>query len=368
MSSDCAVTGCRLSFWYPKKGWEDTVFMLRVIQVGIGGMGNTWLKTVLASKEVAFAGFVEINPAIAAQQARQYGLDQSLIFDSLDQALTAVRPGGVIDVTPPRFHKEVSLRALDAGIPVLSEKPLSDNMADAQAIVQKANETGILHMVTQNYRYSVPAQTLKRLLQSGEMGRVGSVTVEFFKGPHFGGFRDEMAYPLIIDMSIHHWDMMRFFLESEPVVIYGQSWNPPWSWYRGDASASVTLQLANGARVAYNGSWCSSGHETTWNGTWRFECENGIILFENDQVHVQRKTAKQESRGGFWQYRNDEMALVEPVQLEYTAQGYLLHEFYEAVTLGKPAATTCQDNIKSLGIVFDIIQSFKTGSPVRRSV
>ena len=341
--------------------------MLRVIQVGMGGMGNTWLKTVLASKEVEFAGFVEINPTIATQQVQQYGLDASVVFASLDQAIATVRANAIIDVTPPHFHKEVSLTALDARLPVLSEKPLSNTLADAQIIVQKANETGVLHMVTQNYRYSVAAQTLKRVLESGQMGQIGSVTVEFFKGPHFGGFREEMPYPLIVDMSIHHFDMMRFFLGSEPVSIYGQSWNPAWSWYRGDASASIALQFASGVTVAYNGSWASSGRETSWNGTWRFECEHGIILFENDQVYLQRKTDSHDNRGGFWQYKNEESILVEPVRLDYAAQAYLLHEFYEAITLGKPAMTTCQDNIKSLSIVFDTIQSFETGSPVRRS-
>src|SRR3989442_10620895 len=122
-----------------------SILMLKVIQVGMGGMGNTWLKTVLASKEVGFAGFVEVNPAIAAQQAKTYGLDRATIFDSLDKALATVRPDGIIDVTPPHFHKDVSLKALAAGIPVLSEKPLSDTLADAQAIVQKADETGVLH-------------------------------------------------------------------------------------------------------------------------------------------------------------------------------------------------------------------------------
>lgn len=325
---------------------------LRVIQVGIGGMGNTWLKTVLASEEVEFAGFVEVNPAIATQQAQQYNLDPSLIFESLDTALSKVKADGIIDVTPPRFHKDVSLKALSAGIPVLSEKPLSDTLADAQAIVQKADQTGLLHLVTQNYRYNVPAQTLKRVLQSGQMGQVGSVTVEFFKGPHFGGFREEMPYPLIIDMSIHHFDMMRFFLESDPVSIYGQSWNPSWSWFRGDASASVLLRFGSGVTVSYNGSWVSQGRETTWNGTWRFECERGVILLQNDQVSTQ--------------CTNQEVVVVPSVTLEHAAQAYLLHEFYEAVVHGKSAATTCQDNIKSLSIVFDIVRSFETGSPIRR--
>ena len=57
--------------------------------------------------------------------------------------------------------------------------------------------------------------------------------------------------------------------------------------------------------------------------------------------------------------------LVEPVPMQRMAQAYLLNEFYEAVTQGKPPATTCQDNIKSLGIVFNVVKSFETGQVVR---
>src|SRR5262249_10349486 len=151
---------------------------VKIIQVGIGGMGNAWLKTVLASPEVEYAGFVEIDKTIAEQQVKEYELDSSLIFDSLEKALSAVKADGVLDVTPPRFHRDVSLMALEAGIPVLSEKPLSDTFAGAQDIVRKANETGVLHMVAQNYRYSVQAQTVKHLLNSGELGQVASVAVQ----------------------------------------------------------------------------------------------------------------------------------------------------------------------------------------------
>jgi predicted dehydrogenase len=224
-------------------------------------------------------------------------------------------------------------------------------MEAAWDIVRKANETGVLHMVAQNYRYSVPAQTLKQVIASGELGRVGAVTVEFFKGPHFGGFREEMPYPLIIDMSIHHFDMMRFFLDSDPVTIFGRSWNPPWSWFKGDASASVILGFANGVVVSYDGSWCSMGRETPWNGNWRFECEKGVIALEGDQVYTQ--------------LTGQEATPVQPVERKYVAQPYLLHEFYEAVTQGNPPATPCQDNIKSLGIVFDVVKSFETGCPMR---
>src|SRR5690606_36932089 len=118
--------------------------------------------------------------------------------------------------------------------------------------------------------YSIPALTLKHVLESGKMGRITALNVDFYKGPHFGGFREEMPYPLIIDMAIHHFDMMRHFLNSAPLTVYGQSWNPPWSWFRGDASASLLLKFANDVVVSYNGSWCSVGTEPSWNAHWRF--------------------------------------------------------------------------------------------------
>jgi predicted dehydrogenase len=341
--------------------------MLKVVQVGIGGMGNAWLKTVLQSSEVEFAGFVEINDTIADEYIARFKLDRRLIFKSLPEALNAVKADGVINVTPPQFHKDISFTALEAGLPVLSEKPLAGSFAEALDIVRKANETGVLHMVTQNYRYHQPCHTLKNALTSGQLGKIGAVTVEFFKGPRFGGFREEMPYPLIIDMAIHHFDLMRFFLESDPVSVYGRSWNPPWSWYKGDASASVSLRFANDVVVAYNGSWCSQGQETSWNANWRFECEKGVVTLKDDQVYLQQWIGIEE-RPGYRHNQNTPLTPVPPLEMQRQAQDYLLHEFYEAVTQGKTPATTCQDNIKSLGIVFDVVKSFETGAVVQSSI
>ncbi len=324
---------------------------MKVIQVGIGGMGNAWLRAVLDSPVVDYAGFVEVSDKIAAEQVAKYGLDGNRIYKTLGEALRAIQADGIINVTPPQFHKAVSVEALEAGIPVLSEKPLADTRQSALDIVEAANRTSVLHMVTQNYRYSPATQTLKKALDAGVVGPIGAAHVEFFKGPHFGGFREEMAYPLIIDMSIHHFDLMRFFLGSDPVQVFGRSWNPPWSWFKGDASASVVLDFANGVHVSYDGSWCSQGRETDWNANWRFEGTKGVVAMVNSQVYTQLTGA--------------EPVPVEPVTMERTAQAYLLHEFYEAVTQSKPAVTTCQDNIKSLSIVFDVVHSFETGQVVR---
>jgi predicted dehydrogenase len=133
--------------------------------------------------------------------------------------------------------------------------------------------------------------------------------------------------------------------------VFGRSWNPSWSWFKGDASTSLIFQFADNMMVSYDGSWCSVGTETSWNAHWRFECANGAILLRDDQVFTQTKEGS--------------LKAIRPLEPEFTDQSYLLHEFYEAVTSGKTPATTCQDNIKSLGIVFDCIKSFESGVVVR---
>lgn len=321
--------------------------MVRLIQVGMGGMGDTWLRTVLASGEAGYAGFVEVNPDIARAQCRKHSLDESLVFGSLTEAIAAVEADGVLIITPPRFHREQSIAALEARLPVLSEKPLADTMTAAQDIVAAAERTGVLHMVAQNYRYSLPVQTLRSVLQSGRLGAVGSLAVQFYKGPHFGGFRDEMPFPLIIDMSIHHFDMMRYLLGQELESVSGYSCNPAWSWYRGDASAMVAMRFGGGAHVSYSASWCATGKETAWNGDWRFDCAGGVLALAQDQVTLQETGAEPEA-----------VALVQP---QHTGQAYLLHEFVQALGGGPGPATTCQDNIRSLGIVFATLEAMAAG-------
>jgi predicted dehydrogenase len=341
--------------------------MIKVIQLGIGGMGDLWLNVVRRCADVEYAGFVEVSDEIARQQIAKYDLDPALIFPSLEEALAKVSADAVINVTPPQFHLQTCSAALEAGLPVLCEKPLAHTRADAHALADKAASTGVLLMVAQNYRYSAVAAAVKSALESGELGAVSGVAVEFYKAPRLIGFREFMAHPLLIDMAIHHFDMLRYFLGADPVRVYAQTWNPPWSWYKGDACAIVTAVFASGAHVSYTGSWCAQGRETPWNAHWRFECERGILLIEQDQVYLQTVTGV-EDRGGYYHTGYGNLMQIPLVDPPLQAQDYLLREFYEAVTTGKPPATSAQDNIHTIDFVFDAVDSADSGAPIVREM
>ncbi len=339
---------------------------MKVIQVGVGGMGNAWLGAVQRSSTVDFAALVEIDAAIADQQAAAYGLDRSLIFRALPEALAQVAADAIINVTPPQFHREISVLALEAGLPVLSEKPLAGTLDDARAIVDAAERTGVLHSVAQNYRYRPLTQTIKRVLDSGRLGAVGAVSVEFYKGPHFGGFREEMPQPLIVDMAIHHFDLLRFFLESDARSIGARSWNPPWSWYNGDASAAAQISFASGVQASYVGSWCSQAFETSWNANWRFDCERGVLRVQDDVVRVQR-LLDVGADGGALRNLHSQPEVVPPVEMAREGQDYLLDEFVKAINCGGITATSAQDNIATMELVFGVVRACETGESVELS-
>lgn len=243
----------------------------------------------------------------------------------------------------------------------VTERPLADTWESARAMAAEARQAGRVLMVGQNYRYSSPVQTLRSVIAQGALGRPGQAAVEFFRGPHFGGFRDVMPYPLVVDMAIHHFDLMRFLLGADPVSLWAQGWNPDWSWYRGDASATVFVEMRLRAapertvRLTYTGSWCANGGETPWNGEWKVLCDDGCVRLAGDRVAVQRRDGRP------WEE-------VPAVQLERGGQDWLLHEFVSAAREGREPETSAQDNLRSIEMVFAAVESTKTGRVVARDV
>lgn len=101
-----------------------------------------------------------------------------------------------------------------------------------------------------------------------------------------------MPYPLIVEMAIHHFDMMRYFLGLNPLSVFGKSWNPSWSWYKGDAACSLIIEMEKEVVVSYYASLASKKQETSWNADWRIECPKGVIIFKNDRIYVESNSRR----------------------------------------------------------------------------
>jgi predicted dehydrogenase len=292
---------------------------LRAIVVGAGVMGRVWVRAVQESPDAVLAGVVDIDP----QKAHA-----SRIEDIAQEA----RPDFVINVSPPDAHYEVTMAAFRLGLSVLSEKPLAATMRQALGLVAASEVYGKVFAVSQSRRYEPGVASFRE--QIGHIGPVGILTGSLFRGPRFGGFRDQMAHPLLLDMAIHGFDLARYLLEARPVRVYCEEYNPSWSWYRGGAAATAIFEMAGGTRFVYTGSWCSDGHETPWNGQWRASGEHGTALWDGQDG---------------------------PLDAAITAS---LRDFVTALRTGVTPMGECHDNIMSLAMVHAAIASAESGRPV----
>jgi myo-inositol 2-dehydrogenase/D-chiro-inositol 1-dehydrogenase len=317
---------------------------LPVVVVGAGAMGGDWLRMLQASPHAKPVGVVDLNLELAAATVASIGLDGVVIGDSVADVAERSGARAVINVTVPQAHRIVNEQALRAGYPVLCEKPLAPTVAEALRQIALADLTGGLLMVSQNRRYFNHLAAFRNAV--GELGPLAAVHAAFYREDHEPGFREQMAHPLLVDMSIHHFDQLRYLAGDEPVAVRCSSWNPSWSWYAGHAAASAEFELASGARFVYSGSRCTPGLQTSYNAEWRVYAERGAAAWDGEQV-VRVDVDGRETAGSV----DDRLEGI---------QGSL-EEFVRALRKGTTPQNEVRHNVLSLAMVEGAIRSSERG-------
>jgi len=322
----------------------------KVLVVGAGGIAGAWFPPILAEK-LRVCGVVDLRRAAAQERIAQYNV-QAPAFTSLSDALAATQPDFVIDLTVPDAHCAVTCEALQHGLPVIGEKPMAASMPQARRMVRAAAKAAALYMVSQSRRWDPLHAAVANAVRAGAIGRVTTINCDFYVGAHFGGFRDEMPSPLILDMAIHHFDLARFFCGVDPQRVYACEFNPRGSWYNGDVAASCIFEMDDGVVFTYRGSWCAEGCHTSWNGNWRIIGDNGTIVYEQD------RPPHGEIVAGATGFMRPKKPLQIPVRaMKKRGMHGALAEMLAYLRTGAQPQTECRDNIKSLAMVFAAIES-----------
>lgn len=329
---------------------------MRFIHVGVGGFGGHWANVLKENKEVEVVGLVDVSDKALAVVCEKHGYSSDICYHDLKTAIAKTGAEAVVSSTPPAFHRSDVVTALRAGLNVISEKPMADSLANCKAMLKAARATGKLYVVSQNYRYQPVTWTMASIIRGGRLGKIGQVKVDFYMGVDFGGgFRHAMAYPVIVDMSIHHFDLMRFITGLDAVNVTAAAWNPFWSNYQGDGSSTALFEMSNGARLLYNASWCAKGAFCNWDGNWQIECENGTLQMINGQVKILW------TKGLYAVDREETVTLEEP---PLRGQHFVLDEFIQAVRTGRRPNTEVGDNIGSISMVFATVRAMQSGRRV----
>ncbi|HSI86225.1 MAG: Gfo/Idh/MocA family protein [Candidatus Methylacidiphilales bacterium] len=331
---------------------------LKLIQCGVGGFGKGWiLHHSSKSPDFDVVAIVDISPAILEEVGTACGIPPERRFTSLEDALAAsLGADAVLTVTPPVVHVRHARLAFAHGLHFMTEKPLAGTIEDSLEMLALAQAAGKQLVVSQQYRYRAPMVTLRNQLNSGAIGQLGHGHIDFYIPADFTGtFREKMEYPLLLDMAIHHVDLIRAVTGKNVLRVMAQSFRPAWSWYQHDPGLKMLLELEDGLSFSYSGDWSATGRTTSWNGDWRLQGPDGSLHLDKDRVSIERCKR--------WSHEPQRIEIPdEPTARD--PQSETLHRFAEAIRTGIPAETSGADNLHSISILIAAMESIKLGRPV----
>lgn len=204
--------------------------------VGSGSRSTLFAEAILKTyrSTSTLAAICDNNPKRMEHQNKRYGESYGVRpvpmygAAAFDRMIEKEKPDYVIVTSVDRTHDFYIIRAMELGCDVITEKPMTINEEKCQAIVDAVRRTGRKLRVTFNYRYSPSRSKVKELLMSGVIGEVRSVHFEWLLDTRHGAdyFRrwhrnKRNSGGLMVHKSTHHFDLVNWWLDSEPQTVFG---------------------------------------------------------------------------------------------------------------------------------------------------
>lgn len=315
-----------------------------------------YLHNLRANPEIELIGFADDDAGRGRHFARQY---DARWFDSYE-ALLAEQPDGVVICTENVRHRPVVEMAAEAGVHILSEKPLATTLEDARAMIDVCERNGVWLMTAFPMRFNAPVIEAKRVLESGALGRLyGANTTNQGKLPRY-----HSAYPrdwfeqkdlagggAAMDHTVHVVDLLRWYLGCEVVEVYAELNDILY----GDAGVDVEtgglvmLTFEDGTFASVDCSWSKPPSYPTWGGlTMELVGETGLLTLDA----FKQTTAVYTEKPSWVSWASD-------------ANQAMVDEFVAAIREKRPPAITGYDGYKALEVALAAYDSAARGAPVR---
>ncbi len=222
---------------------------LRTAVIGLGPIGNRHAKLYVEDALAELVGVCDIVPERAARAADAH---DAPAFTDAETMLRELAPD-VVSVTTGGFenssdHYEPTMQALAAGCHVLGEKPISNEIPLAAAMVAKARELGVCYGINLNHRFTPAARLAKSWIEDGRLGHLLFVNMAMWiMNP-----AETSPYYHIKSLHPHTIDVMRYFCgDIEAVHCFATKAPGRQIW----STAQFSFRFCNGMVGALTGSY-----------------------------------------------------------------------------------------------------------------
>jgi myo-inositol 2-dehydrogenase / D-chiro-inositol 1-dehydrogenase len=267
---------------------------IKVALIGAGGWGRQHARVFAARQDVDFCAVVGRTPESTEARAEEFGTAHYL---DIQEMLDKEHPDLVSLCLPNLGHFRPTLQVIEAGYPLLVEKPLVFYLGEAEKLIDEASRRGLFFAIDFNHRYARPVQMARDAIEQGILGDV------VFATWRFGGEPSETPHPHanLIETQCHGFDMLEH-LCGRIGSIMAQMTEKTGRMY---STLSLALRFANGAVGSLLGSYDSS---YAYGGTHTLEINGtrGRVLVE-DTVRRYTFQAAGDETARVWQagYFND---------------------------------------------------------------
>lgn len=219
---------------------------LKAAIIGAGGWGRQHARILAGRPDVELCAIVGRTQERTETRAAEYG---TRAYTDIGKMLARERPDFVTLSLPNQGHFAATLEVIQAGVPLLAEKPLVFDLAEADTLLAEAAQRNLFFAINFNHRYARPVQLAHDAIAQGRLGPL------VFASWRFGGEgRSDHPHANLIETQCHGFDMLEYLcgpiasMSAEMTDMTG----------KGFSTLALALRFANGAVGTLLGSYDSS--------------------------------------------------------------------------------------------------------------
>lgn len=189
---------------------------LNVVVIGVGSWGKNHARVFNELEESNLVGVYDLDQSKAKLLAKQFNVKA---FPSIDEILNSEDVDAVTVASPTSTHGEISLKAIEHGKHILIEKPMTSSIEEAEKIIEKEKESGVVVSVGFIERFNPIVTRSKSLIEKAELGDLVLISARRL-GPYWPDRLKDVD--VIRDVSIHDIDVFRHLLGKDPISVYAR--------------------------------------------------------------------------------------------------------------------------------------------------
>ena len=340
---------------------------IKIAVVGTGLMGLQHIKAIKKSKTASLHSIVEIKKT-SLELSKKLKVSQ---YKNIKILLENDKPDAAIVATPNALHENDAIQFLNSKIPVLLEKPISDNIKSAKKIINcaKFNKTPLL--IGYHRRHNSIINNVKKIIESKKLGKIVSANILCWLFKHKKYFNEEWRVnngggPLAINL-VHDIDIICYLLGPVKYVHAFKTSNI--RKYKVEDTASVNLFFKSGTL-------CTLNLSDTITSPWSYELtagENPVYPITNQSSYLigGTKGSIQFPNLKIWYYKKERSwwnsIYSNKIKVQKSNQTLInqINHFSNVVMKKEKPKVNGIDGLNSLKILDAIYKSSKFGKKIR---